>query len=479
MPNGAFTAQREGAILDLPCIKHSLELSTLGYSALSTQHSALDSREGTRQRDSLLLPVRFALWVGGFLMALWLAWQWGMGAGAHNDFTQNVWLPSRLVLDGVNPYYPPVAQVDAALGVYKQEFALFNVGAQYYSVYPLWLALFMTPFGALPLTIAMAVWRAANLLLLLWGIAALLRKFNPAFKSNKSVALTALGVTLFLGFIYRESILTLYLGQFAIVEFGLLVGVLGWLVSSHELRGRRRAWGDALAGVALVMLATKPQSVGLPIVLLCLWAISRRRFAIPLSAAASFALLLGVPAMFYPTSIGDWLSVVFGRGQAASQSEVSASVWGLAYQWLGADSPWRLVALALTIVGVAIILPWWWRDLRDKSSPMPMSLPLTLCMNSVISPYMLGYEHILLLIPALLYIAAADLPNANSSSEQELASKKRLRFAMYIWMAVLPMLVVAMKGGLQREYPAIAQSASILAVCWAVRFRWTTDDGRP
>jgi hypothetical protein len=304
----------------------------------------------------------------------------------------------------------------------------------------------------------------------------MLRAFNPVFKSNKPVALVALALTLFLGFIYRESILTLFLGQFAIVELGLLVAVLGWLVSSHTLQADKRIFGDALTGVALAVLLTKPQSVGLPILLLCLWALGRRRFAIPVSAVVSFTLLMVVPLIFYPNSLGDWLSVVFGRGQATSQSQVSASVWGLAYQWLGADSPWRLIALGLTAIGIALILPRWWQDLRDKASPMPMSLSLTLCMNSVISPYMLGYEHMLLLVPALMYIAASGLPTEEGLSEREQASKKRLRIAMYAWLSVLPILIVAVQGVVSKEYPAIAQSASMLAICWVVRFRWTTDE---
>jgi hypothetical protein len=451
------------------------------------------------------------MWTLGFCLALGLMWQWGTRAGVHNDFTQNVWLPARLVLNGANPFSPTTSEVGTALGTYSPVFTQFNVGPTYHTVYPMWLTLAMTPFGAMPLDLATAVWRAANLLLLFWGIAALLRRFNPAFRSTTKIALTALGVTLFLCVAYRESILTLFIGQFAIIEFGLLAAILVWLVSSQHgdqkavsskqqavdahilptafrllpstIEGRTRLWGDALTGLALAVLATKPQALGLPIVLLCLWAVSRRRFVIPASAGISFALLMTLPMLFYPNSISEWLSVIFGKGQATSQAEVSASVWGLAYQWLGADAPWRMVALALTIAGVTAILPWWWRDLRDKSSPIPMSLPLTLCMNSVISPYMLGYEHVLLLIPALLYIAAAGLPHDEVPTKEELANQKRLRMAVYIWLSVLPMMIVALQGVLYLEAPAIAQSASMLAICWTVRFRWqegrrTTDDGR-
>jgi hypothetical protein len=463
-------------------------------------HTTVDTGESTLRRSSLSMsvPVRLTLWALSFCVALALMWQWSTRAGVHNDFTQNVWLPARLVLDGANPFSPTTSQVSAALGTYNPFFTNFNVGPSYHTVYPMWLTLAMTPFGALPLEIATTLWRAANLLLLFWGVAALLRRFNPVFKTTTKVTLAALGVTLFFCLVYRESILTLFIGQFSVIEFGLLVAIMGWLISSQNVAQkaltadmrpfavvpRQRIWGDALVGVALAVLATKPQAVGLPIVLLCVWALSRRRFTIPVSAIVSFVLMMALPMLFYPNSLGEWLSVVFGKGQAGSQAEVSASVWGLSYQWLGADAPWRMMALAFTVVGVAAILPWWWRDLRDKSSPMPMSLPLTLCMNSVISPYMLGYEHVLLLIPALLYIAAAGLPHDDVSTKEELANKKRLRVAVYIWLAVLPMLVVALQGVLSLESPAIAQSASMLAICWTVRLRWqhetrtTADDRR-
>ena len=140
----------------------------------------------------------------------------------------------------------------------------------------------------------------------------------------------------------------------------------------------------------------------------------------------------------------------------------------------GCESPWRIIALVLTAAGIALILPRWRQDLRDKSSPFPISLPLTLCMNSVISPYLLGYEHMLLLVPALMYIAASGLPSDESQPEREQTSNKRLRIAMYTWLAILPILVVAVQGVINKEYPAIAQSASMLAICWAVRFRWRT-----
>src|SRR5207244_12343065 len=139
--------------------------------------------------------------------------------------------------------------------------------------------------------------------------------------------------------------------------------------------------------------ATKQQVVGLAVMLIGLWTLSRKRFIIPVAALSTLALLLLVPNIFDPWSLHDWLAIVFG-GQAGSQAEVSASVWGLSYQWLGTSSPWKAIAIVLSLVGILALLPRWWSDFKDRTSPVPLSLPLTLCVNSVISPYMLGYEHV-------------------------------------------------------------------------------------
>ncbi|MEO8288976.1 MAG: glycosyltransferase 87 family protein [Chloroflexota bacterium] len=422
--------------------------------------SAADGTAGRASKELVLpLPVRLGLWAAAFVLALILALQWGGGTGVHNDFTQNVWLPARLVLNGDDPYNPTRAAVDAALGSYAVEFTGFNSGTNFHAIYPTWVYLLLSPFAAIPLAFSLAIWRSLNLLLLFWAVMRMLRVSNPAFRSSRPAAIVAVGVTLLLAFIYRESIVTLFAGQFSIIEFGLLAGIWGYLISSHSDHTRRRLVGDILMGAALAVLATKPQAVGLPVLLLGLWALTRRRWAIPLSAVASLALLLLAPLLFFPSSLSGWLGVVIS-GQASSQAEVSASVWGLSYQWLPGSIPWVPVAISLSLVGLLALVPSWRRDLTDRKYPVPLALPLTICINSIISPYMLGYEHVLLLVPAMIFLAAAGLPD-----EQKDARSMRWRVTIYGWMAVLPFLIVAVQSFVDREYPVIVQSLTMLALC--------------
>lgn len=431
-------------------------------------------RDGATLRQSRLpLFMRLFAWSAGLALALAFFLAWQPGSPVVNDFTQNVWLPARLLLDGTDLYNPTRAQVDTSLGEYSSQIAGFNSGKDYNFIYPAWVAALFAPFAAIPLALSLAVWRALNLLLLVWGIGALLRYTNPSFRVLRPASIAALGLTFLLCLIYREAVLTLIIGQFSIILFGLLAAIWGWLVSSRNLSGRQRLAGDVLTGLALAVLATKPQAVGLPVVLVGLWAISRRRWAIPLASVASLLLLLLLPIIFYPASLTNWLDITFS-GQAASQVKYSASVWGISYQWLGSESPWIAVALVLTLAGLAVLIPRWLADFRDGSSPVPLSLPLTVCINSVVSPYMLGYEHVLLLMPALILLAAAGLPDDNVALRSR-ASRKGWRLAVYTWLGVLPWLVVIVQAALDKEYPAIAQSAPMLALCWLARLRWTRE----
>jgi hypothetical protein len=406
-------------------------------------------------------PVRLALWGLGFVVAFWLMLMWGVDTGVYNDFTQNVWLPSRLLLDGANPFNASATQVSAALGIYSSSFTHFNSGSTYHTIYPLWVSLLFSPFAALPLTLSLAIWRAANLLLLIWGVIRLIKVSNPSFRESKAASIGALVFTVGLCIIYRETIITLVSGQFSIIEFGLLAGIWGYLISSHNEHMRRRFLGDVAVGLALAVLATKPQAVGLPVLLVALWALSRRRWTIPVSAVASLTALLALPLLVVPSSMADWVDIVV-RGQAGSQAAYSASVWGLTYQWLHAYIPWIPVAAALTLIGLATLVPSFWHDLTDKLYPVPLALPLTIAINSILSPYLLGYEQVLLLVPALIFLAATGLPG-----EQRDSRSRTWRLVLYGWIAVLPFLILIIETFEDFEYVLIIQSAAMLILCWA------------
>jgi fucose permease len=81
---------------------------------------------------------------------------------------------------------------------------------------------------------------------------------------------------------------------------------------------------------------------------------------------------------------------------------------------------------------------------------------------------MLGYEHVLLLFPAVLMLAAAGLPD-----EQPGRGWKLWRMAIYGWMAALPFVIVAVQTAVgSKEYPVMAQALAMLALLYVARLRW-------
>src|SRR2546430_1858048 len=77
----------------------------------------------------------------------------------------------------------------------------------------------------------------------------------------------------------------------------------------------------------------------------------------------------------------------------------------------------------------------------------PLGLPPPLWVNAVISQFLLGYGHVLLLLPALIFLAAAGLPGAQTAQE-EARNSTLWRLAIYVWMAVLPLLLVLVQSAL-------------------------------
>jgi hypothetical protein len=81
---------------------------------------------------------------------------------------------------------------------------------------------------------------------------------------------------------------------------------------------------------------------------------------------------------------------------------------------------------------------------------------------------MLQYEHEVLLLPALVFLAAAGLPNERTD-----AGARRWRLSMYVWMAALPFLIVALQVVEDKEYVTVIQSATMLAICLVAQLNWS------
>lgn len=328
-----------------------------------------ETREGQMWR--VVLP----LGVLAFILLAWLHYRFVVAPldYANKDF-MSLWTGARALLQGLNPYDADVWQ---------------PLRAQYGSSwmpdprapFPLWTFLAMVPFALLPLSQAAAAWLTFQECLLavnLFVIVVRIGKYRPG---TREVALLGLGA-----FLSASTVLVLINGQmtFLLLQF----------LSAYLLLEERSSpfW----AGVALSLLAFKPNPFVLFVPLFGLWLLWQRRWRVVAGAAVGGFFLLGLTTLIQPGWLLQWLNV---RSKTEVVS-ITPTVWGLAAE----ISPawWLPVGLLLAVALTAGVTRYvFWRPGLDEATVVAVALAASL----LVTPYTWAYEHALLFLPWILLFA--------------------------------------------------------------------------
>ncbi len=202
-----------------------------------------------------------------------------------NDFLGR-WMGARYwVQEGISPYDPQVSRasqqlisgraVDREAGEDIQDF-----------LYPFPAMVFFAPFGALPYTLARAIWM--TILEVSLPILALIGIALADWKPRRAVLVSLLLFSV----IWYYGTRAVIVGQFAVIEALLMVGAL--------LAIKRGS--DPLAGILLGLSIAKPQMAVLLIPFVFLWAGWARRWVIVGWGAGTIAGLIAVSVLLIP----DW-----------------------------------------------------------------------------------------------------------------------------------------------------------------------------
>jgi hypothetical protein len=175
-------------------------------------------------------------------------------------------------------------------------------------------------------------------------------------------------------------------GQLSGITLGF-AGLVAWAIA------RRR---ERTGGLALALLALKPQTsvVAIPVAFIQAVAEGRRRFAV-FALAAGIAMLL-VPLVFVPGWPLEWLSEVGGRRLRVISQMPTA--WGFAAQTVG-DVAWGAAFLAAIVIVTALIA----RGRADALVVFALSLPLSL----LATPYAWTYDYLVLAVAWGFILACA------------------------------------------------------------------------
>ena len=235
--------------------------------------------------------------------------------------------------------------------------------------YPLWTAVALMPLGALPIELASTLWMTLSIGAAILGIAAAWSAFGG---TSRYAGLFAVSVVMSQPFwIFLVS------GQLSGITLGL-AGITAWAIA----RQRERS-----GGVALALLALKPQTSGITIPVVFIQAVlgGRRRFVV--WALVAGTLMLVVPFLFVPGWPLEWLGEVGGRRLRVISQMPTA--WGFAAQTVG-DPAWGAAFLAAIVIITALIA-------RGRAEPLVvfvLSLPLSL----LATPYAWTYDYLVLAI---------------------------------------------------------------------------------
>jgi hypothetical protein len=239
--------------------------------------------------------------------------------------------------------------------------------AQY--AYPLWTAVLMLPFGLLPIEAAAALWMSTSIGAAIFGAWALWRAYGGARRH------AALFVTLI--FMSQPFWVLLISGQITGIMLGLLGALALGLARSRE----------SSAGLALALLAVKPQIVVLTLPATLLRAGAERRGRLVATAIVVGAIMLALPLAIVPTWPIEWLGQAEQR--TAGIAVLLPTAWGFAADLFG-NVAWG-AAISAAAVGVCALLV----KRVDALSLLALTVPLSL----VVTLHAWSYDFLLLAAP--------------------------------------------------------------------------------
>lgn len=341
----------------------------------------------------------------------------------HSDFSY-IWAGPRTILDGGDPY----DAASWATSVARLDTEPFEDPAVY--SYAPHVALALLPLGALPLTVAGALWAWGGLALAIIALRALLR----ASLAGQPVASVAAGLALTIS---QPAVISFSTGQWS----HLLLAASAGLALAF---GRRQGQG-ALAAA----LTAKPQlfALSLPAIVVAAWSRGRRRLARTIAVAA-----IVPPLLAFAVRPAWWISWVTEVPVARSLEPNITTVLAATRE---------LGTLGAVLTGLLLLGCATW---ALASGPRSRAwLALWLAFGVLAAPYARSYDHLLLLVPVV--IAGAGLPG-RAGGLGVLAVAVLLIVGSWAMM-----LIVAPPRGSESYSAAIAVAGFALVAALSVRGR--------
>jgi hypothetical protein len=344
------------------------------------------------------------------------------------DFS-SFWMAGKLILQGKNPY---------DIVAWGEGFRRFELGFLLTPVflYPLPLALLLTPLGLLPFYSAYIIWVALTQLMIVACLVILLTM--ETYPRGKFFFIPLLIGIMF----FRPTTLTLTQGQVS----GLFLFVLVWIAFLWH-KGKW-FWGGFLLG----LLALKPNLGIIIIVLVAIWLLFNKNWRALCGTLVSGIFVIIAGLIYNPAWVIQYLRV--GSNKLSETFGGSPTVWGL-----GALISHNQITATLIIGSLAglLVLFGFFRVLLYSHAIMrPVSvLALVISVTLLVTPYTWTYDQMLLILPLTTAILAMD----------RMGVRFMLTASVFLWIDVLAVILLIFDTLKQVEIWNVLVPLAVFGLC--------------
>jgi hypothetical protein len=310
-------------------------------------------------------PLYAATFVALLVLLTTVPIQWPL-----DDFAE-YWAAGRLNAAGQNPYDPAaVLREEQTIGwPQPQPVMMYN---------PPWTLALAMPMGAIEFRLARSIWLPIQILITLWSASRLWILYGGAPRYTVRACCLAL--------VWMPTLIALRMGQLSPV---MLLGLVGFLWSLS--RGHAAA-----AGAFFALTAVKPQLVALVWVVLLLWVIVERRWAV-LAGVTACIVSTGLVALATNPSVFLQYQYLMESAPPTLEFE-SPNLATLLRLAAGTTGSWpQFVPTYLGVVGVSLL---WYR--KRATWEWPLQLPRLVLLSCLLTSYGgWAFDLVVLLVPII------------------------------------------------------------------------------
>jgi hypothetical protein len=327
------------------------------------------------------------------------------------DFVE-YWAAGRLAFANQNPYSEDgMLALEKSVGMKPYKSAASGEETPLWMFNPPWTLVFVMPFALPSFGVSRLLWFVFSLALVIFCADAIWKIYGGSRERRWLAWLVGLS--------FVPTLQVLQMGQIGPL---ILLGLVGFLYCIDE-----SGWS---AGMAMILVATKPHLFGVFAVALFLWTLHQRRWSVFGGAAIALVIIMACLLGANPHLLDQYWHCIKVHSPRDGRTPVLGALLRI---WFGPNQFWlQFIPQAFGLIWVVV---YWYRR-RDHWN-WPEQLPLLILVSLLTTPYgAWPFDLVVLLVPVIEIAARAGQ-----------ASGPQIKAILGVYVAIqIPALVLSVAG---------------------------------